>query len=273
MTGRGNTRNASVELWREYLGNRARRSRDGRFLVHGRRAITRAVECHWPLETLVYRLGAPEPPDWVRQLLETGGVPGVGLVPEVMVELAEPGEAVPELVAVAVTRRPELEEFAPGAPGDPVPVVVVDRPASAIRLGALIRSAVAFGAGGIIVTGSGVDQYDPQSVRASDGALFAIPVLRASGPAQVAAFRDRQRARGIATRIVGSDDHGGLALDEAEFDGGTVLVLGDDSEALTSAWRQVCDELVCIPTDGTLGSPSAAAVALYEIARQRRALR
>ncbi|AYF74876.1 RNA methyltransferase [Nocardia yunnanensis] len=273
MTGRGSTRNASVELWREYLSNRAKRVRDGRFLVPGRRAITRALECGWPLETLVYRLGAPEPPDWARQLLETSGVPGVGLVPEVMAELAEPSEPVPELVAVAMTQRPELEDFAPGTPAEPVPVVVIDRPASAIRLGALIRSAAAFGAGGVIVTGSGADHYDPQSVRASDGALFAVPVLRASGAAQVAAFRDRQRARGVDTRIVGSDDHGGLALDDARFGGGTVLVLGDDSDSLTPAWRQVCDELVCVPTDGTLGSPSAAAVALYEISRQRRALR
>ncbi|MEC3914703.1 TrmH family RNA methyltransferase [Nocardia sp. CDC160] len=272
MTGRGSTRNASVELWREYLSNRAKRVRDGRFLVHGRRAITRGLECGWPLETLVYRLGAPEPPEWVRQLLETSGVTGVGLVPEVMAELAEPSEPVPELVAVALTRRPELDEFAPGTPEDPATVVVIDRPASAVRLGALIRSAVAFGAGGVIVTGSGVDHYDPQSVRASDGALFAIPVLRASGPAQVAAFRDRQRARGIATRVVGSDDHGGLALDDARFDGGTVLVLGDESQSLGPTWERVCDELVRIPTDGTLGAPSAAAVALYEIARQRRAL-
>ncbi|WP_071344377.1 TrmH family RNA methyltransferase [Nocardia seriolae] len=270
MTGRGKTRNASVELWREYLSNRVKRLRDGRFLVHGRRPISRALECRWPLEPLVYRLGAPEPPDWARQLLETSGVPGVGLVPEVMAELAEPTEAVPEIVAVAVARRPELEYFVPGTPEDPATVVVIDRPASAMRLGALIRSAVAFGAGGVIVTGSGADHFDPQSVRASDGALFAVPVLRAAGPAQVAAFRDRQRARGIDTRIVGSDDHGGLALDDARFDGGTILVLGDESESLPPAWRHVCDELICIPTDGTLGAPASAAVALYEISRQRR---
>ncbi|MEV6098508.1 TrmH family RNA methyltransferase [Nocardia sp. NPDC051981] len=271
MTRRANTRTAAVQVWQAYLTTRAARIRDNRFLVQGIRPISRALERRWPLETLVYRL--PEPSPWARQVLDSSGVPGVGLVPEVMAGLAEPGEPVPELVAVAVTQRPELEDFAPGTPEDPATVVVIDRPASAIRLGALIRSAAAFGVGGVIVTGSGVDHYDPQSVRASDGALFAVPVLRASGPAQVGTFRDRQRARGVATRIVGSDDHGGLALDDAEFDGGTVLVLGDESESLAPAWRQVCDELICIPTDGTLGAPAAAAVALYEISRQRRALR
>ncbi|GAB2551600.1 TrmH family RNA methyltransferase [Nocardia heshunensis] len=273
MTRRENTRTAAVAVWQAYLTTRAARIRDGRFLVQGMRPISRALECRWPLETLVYRLGGPEPSPWARQVLDSSGVPSVGLVPEVMAGLAEPLEAVPELVAVAVTQRPEIEEFAPGTPDDPATVVVIDRPSSAIRLGSLIRSAVAFGAGGVIVTGSGVDHYDPQSVRASDGALFSVPVLRVSGPAQVAAFRDRQRARGVRTRIVGSDDHGGVALDDVDFTGGTVLVLGDESESLAPAWQQVCDELVCIPTDGTLGVPAAAAVALYEISRQRRTLR
>ncbi|WP_307817825.1 TrmH family RNA methyltransferase [Nocardia acididurans] len=268
-----NTRNAEVQTWQAYLKNRATRTRDGRFLVYGERPILRALECRWPLETFVYRLGAPEPSAWARRVLDSSGVPSVGLVPEVMAELAEPTESVPDLVAVAVTRRPELEDFQPGSADEPPTVVVIDRPASPARLGALIRSSVAFGAEGVIVTGSGADHYDPQSVRASDGALFAVPVLRASGPAQVVAFRDRQQQRGIDTRIVGSDDHGGIALDDLEFGGATVLVLGDDTETLAPAWQQACDELVCIPTDGTLGSPAAAAVALYEISRQRRALR
>ncbi|WP_327145026.1 TrmH family RNA methyltransferase [Nocardia sp. NBC_01327] len=273
MTRRANARNASVQVWQAYLNNRASRLRDNRFLVHGMRPIAQALECRWPLETLVYRLGGPEPSAWAREVLDSSGVPSVGLVPEVMSELAEPSQQVPELVAVAIARRMELEDFAPGTPDHPPNVVVIDRPASPARLGGLIRSAAAFGAGGVIVTGSGADHYDPRSVQASAGALFAVPVLRASGPAQVLAFRDRQRRRGIATRIVGSDDHGGIALDELAFDGGTVLVLGDESETLGSAWQQACDELVCIPSDGTLGAPSAAAVALYEISRQRRALR
>ncbi|WP_067704801.1 TrmH family RNA methyltransferase [Nocardia jejuensis] len=270
MTRRVNTRNASVQVWQAYLNNRASRLRDNRFLVHGMKPLTRAFECRWPLETLVYRLGAPELPDWARTVLDSSGVPTVGLVPEVMAELGHPSESVPELVAVAVSRRMELDDFAPGSPESPATVVVIDRPTSASRLGALISSSAAFGASGVIITGAGVDQYDPHSVRASDGALFAVPVLRASGPAQVGAFRDRQRARGIGTRIVGSDDRGGVALDELRFGGATVLVVGDEGETLTPAWRQVCDELVCIPTDGPLGAPSSAAVALYEISRQRR---
>ncbi|MBF6132472.1 RNA methyltransferase [Nocardia otitidiscaviarum] len=273
MTQRGSTRNASVQVWQAYLNNRTKRARDGRFLVLGQRAIARALETDWPLETLVYRLGTPEPSVWARQVIDSSGVPSVGLVPELMAELAEPAESVPELVAVAVSRHTELEDFAPGSAADPPVVVVIDRPSSALRLGALLRSAAAYGAAGVIVTGSGADHFDPQAVRASDGALFAVPVFRVPGPERVLAFRDALEARGLDPRIVGSDDRGGMALDELDFGGATILVLGDERDTLGSAWAPVCDELVSIPTHGTLGAPSAAAVALYEISRQRRALR
>ncbi|MFI6866902.1 TrmH family RNA methyltransferase [Nocardia sp. NPDC050406] len=266
-------RNASVQVWQGYLNNRTKRTRDGRFLVHGKRAIARALESAWPLETLVYRLGAPEPSEWARKVLDTSGVPSVGLVPELMAELAEPSEAVPELVAIAVSRQTELADFAPGSPEEPPVVVVIDRPSSALRLGALVRSAAAFGAAGVIVTGSGADHFDPQAVRASDGALFALPVFRVPGASQVSAFRDTLEARGCDPRIVGGDDRGGMALDELDFGGATILVLGDETESLGAGWASVCDELVRIPTDGSLGAPSAAAVALYEISRQRRMLR
>ncbi|MGV9677471.1 hypothetical protein ACWDSJ_19530 [Nocardia sp. NPDC003482] len=64
------TRNATVGEWRALLTHRAARHHDGRFLVHGRAAITAAVANDWPIEALLYRLGAPEPPAWARELLD-----------------------------------------------------------------------------------------------------------------------------------------------------------------------------------------------------------
>lgn len=152
-------------------------------------------------------------------------------------------------------------------------VVVFDRPNSPGNLGTLIRSADAFGASGVIVTGHGADQYDPQTVRASTGSLFAVPVIRAAGPAQVLEFRDRQVLRGIPTRIVGTDEKGPRAAYDHDFTEATILVVGNEASGMSAAWQQTCDDMVHIPMGGTassLGAPSAAAVALYEISRQRR---
>ncbi|MCP2299890.1 RNA methyltransferase, TrmH family [Nocardia amikacinitolerans] len=274
MTRRVSTRNASVQVWQAYLNNRTKRHRDSRFLVQGVRPITQAIANGWPLETLLYRLGAPDLSGWARGVLDTTDVPQVGLVPELMAELGEKAGGIPELVAVAISRQPELDTFGPGEPGEDAPVIVVfDRPNSPGNLGTLIRSADAFGACAVIVTGHGADQYDPQSVRASTGSLFAVPVYRAAGPAQVLALRDRQSARGIPTRIVGTDEHGSHAVFDQDFTESTILVIGNETSGMSAAWQDACDDLVSIPMGGTassLGAPSAAAVALYEISRQRR---
>ncbi|MFC9435768.1 TrmH family RNA methyltransferase [Nocardia sp. NPDC057030] len=274
MTRRVSTRNASVQVWQAYLNNRTKRHRDGRFLVQGVRPITQAVANDWPLETLLYRLGTPDLSSWAREVLDTSDVPQVGLVPELMAELGEKAGGIPELVAVAVSRQQELDTFEPGEPGEDAPVVVVfDRPNSPGNLGTLIRSADAFGASGVIVTGHGADQYDPQAVRASTGSLFAMPVLRAAGAAQVLEFRDRQVRRGIPTRIVGTDENGPRAAYDHDFTEATILVVGNETSGMSAAWADACDDMVHIPMGGTassLGAPSAAAVALYEISRQRR---
>ncbi|WP_019928026.1 RNA methyltransferase [Nocardia sp. BMG111209] len=269
------TRNAAVAEWQAYLTNRNRRHRDGRFLIQGRDAIAAALHHGWPVQTLVYRLGAPALPGWARDLLEGGTVPAVGLVPELMVELAENYGATPELVAVAAMRSVESAEFRP--PPTPSPVImVVERPESPLRLGGLIHTAHAFGATAVGVCGPGADEYDPQCVRASAGSLFALPVFRMPGPSAVRALRDRQLRRGADIRIVGvttDDTSSGAArpVDEFDFTNGTIVVLGEAD--LGAAWRAECDELVRLPAAGTLAAPCTASVVLYEISRQRRALR
>lgn len=273
MTRQIHSRNAAVQVWTAYLDNRTKRHRDGRFLVHGVRPITQAIEHGWPLETLLYRLGDPPLSSWARQILETTAVPAVGLAPALMAELGEKAGSPPELVAVAEHTPADLTDYSAGEPGESPVVVVFDRPNSPGNLGTLIRSADAFGVSAVVVTGHGADQYDPRCVRASTGSLFAVPVLRAAGPAEVLGFRDRQVQRGIPTRIVGTDERGSRAIFDHDLRDATILVVGNETSGMSAAWLAACDETVTIPMGGTassLGAPSAAAVALYEISRQRR---
>ncbi len=273
------TRNAAVGEWQAYLTNRAKRHRDGRFLVHGRAALTAAVRGQWPLETLLYRVGTPELPDWARELLDRSDAPNTGLVPELMTELADSVTGTPDLVAVAKLRTPSLDEFAPGAPGErhPPVVVVIEQPTSPLRLGSVIRAAHGFGAAAVVISGAGADHYDPRCVRASEGALFGLPVFRVSGARPVHDFCDRQAGRDIATWIVGvvpdRTDPGIRPVYEQDFRDATIVVIGDEAEDLGPTWRDSCDELVSIPVEGAMAAPCAASIALYEIFRQRRMLR
>lgn len=263
MTRPSTTRNASVGEWRAYLGNRARRRRDGRFLVHGREPITAAVANGWPLEAVLYRLGAPLPA-WAREVLDNDAVPAIGLVGDALDELAEPDTGTPELVALAHTRSRDGSEVRL----DPArPVVVIDRPASALRLGSVLRTAHAFGAAAVVISGSGADEYDPRCVRASAGALFAVPVVRVPGPAAVAELR---AGAGVPARLVGvGADPADEPVDAHTFADATIMVFADDGE-LDARWRDACDEMVRIPAGAMPVTPCAVSVVLYEISRQRR---
>ena len=86
--------------------------------------------------------------------------------------------------------------------------VLLDRPASPGNIGRIIRSADAFGADGIIVTGHAADVYDPRAVRASTGSLFARAGGPRSLPARGGRLGDAQRARGSPVAVVGTDEHG-----------------------------------------------------------------
>lgn len=273
MTRRITTRNASIQLWQAYLNNRSKRHRDGRFLIQGVRPINQAVAAGWPLETLLYRLGDPQLSGWAREVMDSSQAPRVGVAPELMAELGEKGEGVPELVAVAVSRHDDLAAFEPGEPGDVPVIVVFDRPNSPGNLGTLIRSADSFGVDAVVVTGHGADHYDPRAVRAATGSLFALPVFRVAGPEQVCALRDRQTCRGIPTEIIGTDERGGRAIYDHDLAGATIAVIGNETSGMSAAWLGACDDTVRVPMGGTassLGAPSAAAVTLYEISRQRR---
>ncbi len=273
MTARVSSRNAGFQQWQSYLTNRSKRTKARRFLVQGVRPITLAVEHDWPLEEILYRIGGGPLSDWARELIDGSQVPTVGLVPDLIAELGEKSGAVPELIVVAHSRMPDLATWDPPEP-NPV-IVVFDRPSSPGNLGTLIRSANAFGAAAVVVTGHAADQFDPQCVRASTGSLFAIPVIRAADASSVSEFRDRQCRNGMDLTIVGTDERGDADIFDHDFTGGTILVIGNETRGMSAAWRDVCDVTVGIPIGGaasSLGAPSAGAVCLYEISRQRRSL-
>jgi len=267
-TLRVTSRNARFQQWQSLLGNRAKRQRLGEFLVQGVRPISLAAASGWPLHALIYDAGRPLS-DWAQQLLRTVDSVQVAMAPDLLAELGEKADSQPELVAVAGLPRDDLDRI----PADEGFLgVVLDRPASPGNIGSIIRSADAFGAHGVIVTGHAADVYDPRSVRASTGSLFAVPVVRCASHREVAGWLAARRARGWPVVLAGADEHGGQAVFDADFTGPTLLVVGNEGTGLSGGWRELCDRLVSIPMTGaasSLNAASAATAVLYEAARQR----
>jgi TrmH family RNA methyltransferase len=252
------TRNASFQQWQALLTNRTKRHRAGEFLVQGVRPISLAVEYGWDIRALIY-------PDrralsgWARDVLERTGAQPVAMAPELVSELAGKDEA--ELIAV-VGMAPET----PIAPDPHLLVVVFDRPATPGNVGTLVRSADAFGASAVIITGHAADPYDPKAVRASTGSLFALPVLSADGVSEALSLLPAD------AQIVATDEHGAVDVDEHDLRGPTVILVGNETAGLSAAWREAAHATVRVPITGaasSLNAASAGTVVLYEAVRQR----
>ena len=261
-------RNARFQQWEALLTNRAKRHRWREFLVQGVRPITMAIRHGWPVRALLYD-ATRDPSGWASELLATVDTTRVAMAGRLLHELGGKDDP-PELVAVVAFADDDLDRIP--TDGDPL-VVVFDRPSSPGNLGTVIRSADAFGAAGVIVTGHAADIYDPKTVRATTGSLFALPVVGSWSSQPVLEWLEAARHHGTAFTIVGTDEHGEIEITEQDLTGPTVLVVGNEAAGLAASWRRASDALVHIPITGTassLNAATAAAVALYEANRQRR---
>ena len=267
-TLRVTTRNARFQQWEALLGNRTKRQRSGEFLVQGVRPITLAVQHGWQIRVLLYDAEAPLS-RWARQTLGSVMADTVAVSQELMRELGGKTETAPELLAVVGLPPDDLDRI-PLSPG--MLTVVFDRPTSPGNIGTVIRSADALGASGVVISGHAADVYDPKAVRASTGSLFSVPVVRVASHTPVLGWLDAVRAGGIPARLVGTDENGEMDLADCDFSQPTLILIGNETTGLSSAWRDACDSLVRIPISGSassLNAATAASIVLYEAARQR----
>jgi tRNA G18 (ribose-2'-O)-methylase SpoU len=255
--------NDEFQLALALLTNRRHRHRQRRFFVEGVRAIDQAVANAWPIESLWTSVGA-RLSGWATALVESDlAREHVEAEPELMAQLSGKEET-SELLAIVEMPPDDLARIRIAA--DAL-VVVFDRPVSPGNLGSVIRSADALGAHGVVVTGHAADLYDPQTVRASTGTLFALPCVRAESLDASSCWLE-------PLHVVGSSAHGDVEPASVDLAGPTALVIGNETAGLSRSWREGCDVLVRIPMRGTADSLNAAAAAsilLYEADRQRRA--
>jgi TrmH family RNA methyltransferase len=80
------------------------------------------------------------------------------------------------------------------------------------------------------------------------------------------------RAAGVPVRVVGTDESGQFDVADHDLTGPTLFVVGNETNGMSTAWREACDVVVRIPIGGaasSLNAANAATVVLYEAGRQR----
>ncbi len=262
------TRNARFQQWHALLGNRNKRQRAKEFLVQGVRPITMAVEHGWPLHALLFD-ASRSLSRWAEELLRGTGTERVAMAPELLAELSEKSDGTPEVLAVVEMPPDDLTRI---KVHDGFLGLLFDRPTQPGNVGSIIRSADAFGADGLIVTGHAADVYDPKAVRATTGSLFSVPVVRSPAPRDVMEWLEKERAQGRPVAVVGTDEGGEADVCDFDLTQPVLLLIGNETAGLSAAWRELCDHVISIPMTGSassLNASNAACVVLYEAARQR----
>ncbi len=255
---------------------KARASRTGRpgagpEWVAGRNSVLEALEAQIPIKTAYVAEGA-ERDDRLRDILKLAADRGTALLEVTRVQLDRlTGGAVHQGVAL------QLPAYNYAHPDDllataleadsPALVVALDSITDPRNLGAIVRSAAAFGANGVLIPERRSAGMTAAAWKTSAGAAARLPIARATN-----LNRTLRSYADAGCTLVGLDGSAPSSLGDLDLSGPLVLVVGSEGEGLSRLVRETCDHLAAIPIAAeveSLNAGVAAGIGLYEIAKSR----
>ncbi|MBS0517492.1 MAG: 23S rRNA (guanosine(2251)-2'-O)-methyltransferase RlmB [Proteobacteria bacterium] len=167
---------------------------------------------------------------------------------------------------VAPLEEPAIEDLLARC-GEDALVLALDQVTDPHNVGAILRSAAAFGVAGLVVTERNAPADTGVLAKSASGALEIVPMVRA---VNLARTLDQLKEAGFW--LYGLDERGDTSIGALDLRGRVCIVLGAEGEGLRRLTAEKCDRLVTIPTQPVLAAlnvSNAAAVAAYEWARRR----
>ena len=240
--------------------------------VAGRNAVLEALTARIPTKAAYVAEGA-ERDDRLRDILKLAAGRSLALLEVTRAELDRlTGGAVHQGVALqlpAYTYAHPDDLLATALDADtPALVVALDGITDPRNLGAIVRSAAAFGAQGVLIPERRAAGMTAAAWKTSAGAAARIPIARATNLNRtLRAYAD------AGLTLLGLDGASDTAIgDIPETSGPLVLVVGSEDTGLSRLVREACDVVVAIPITTTVESLNAGVavgIALYEISRHR----
>ncbi|URQ74592.1 MAG: RNA methyltransferase [Candidatus Ochrobactrum gambitense] len=239
------------------------RDQQGVFLAEGLKLVIDALEQDWRIKTLVFAKSG-KGNKMVEQVAARTFAKG-GLVLEVT-----------EKVISAITRRdnPQVvvgvfeQQYQPLASLKPKHndvYIALDRVRDPGNLGTVIRTADAVGAKGVILIGDTTDPYSLETVRATMGSVFSVPLYKTTEN-DFLNWRKGFSGLIVGTHLKGAVDYRTIPYANKPV----VLMMGNEQQGLPDNLANACDKLARIPQAGradSLNLAIATGVMLYEIRR------
>jgi 23S rRNA (guanosine2251-2'-O)-methyltransferase len=233
----------------------------------GIHAVREALAAGRPLERIVVARGRHgERIEEIVRLAREHGMP-VRFEDRVQLDRLAGCEEHQGVVGVAAAKHTAtLEQLVAAAGAEPL-LVLLDGIEDPRNLGAIVRSALAAGAAGVVIAERRAAGLTDTVSRAAAGALEHLPVARVANLA-----RAMEELKESGWWLVGLEERAEKAHTEQDLTGKIALVLGGEGKGLHELVRKRCDFLVAIPTVGPVRSLNvsvAAGVVLFEAVRQR----
>ena len=239
--------------------DKRQRKKDGLILVEGFDELTLALSCGFVPQTL---LSAPELASQTLTFPLVESSESLTVSRGVFEKISYRDNPDGWLGIFPMPSR-ELEEL----PLSETPLVLiaesVEKPGN---LGAILRTADAARVDAVLVCDPRVDVWNPNVIRASRGAVFAVPVVEVESPRALNWLRSRKM------RVVAASPSGSVAYTSVDMKGPLAIAVGTEDEGLTEFWMSAADACVNIPMNGKVNSLNvsiAAALMIYEAKRQR----
>jgi len=253
--------NALVKELRQAF-SRAELTSDGYCAIEGFRILEEAIRSGLRFRAVFFSESAV--PRAEKLLSQLGAQVETLLLADKLFSSAVPSDAPQGVAALARWKELSREDVLAKSPAGPILVIAgVQDPGN---LGTILRSAEAFGAGGVLLGEGTVSPYNPKVVRASAGSVFRLPLAWAKLSESLSGIKDH------GLRLVGTASHQGTPLDQAKLSGRLAIFIGSEGAGLSQDLIQHMDEVLAIPQTAQVESLNvgvAASIVLYEVARQK----
>jgi TrmH family RNA methyltransferase len=253
--------NALVKELRQAF-SRGEHTADGHYAIEGFRILEEAIRSGVRFRAVFFSESAAGRAE--KLLSQLGAQVETLLLPDKLFESSVPTDAPQGVAALARWKEFSVEEVLARSQSGPLLVIAgVQDPGN---LGTILRSAEAFGAGGVLLGEGTVNPFNPKVVRASAGSVFRIPMARAKLSETLPSMKK------LGLRLVATASHKGTPLHEAELSGHLAIFIGGEGAGLSRDLIKEMDEVVAIPQAEqveSLNAGVAASIVLYEVTRQR----
>lgn len=204
------------------LNDKKNRQKTGLIVLEGEKSIQGAIEAGLELESIFF-----ENDKYVKSAKKMYKVNE-----KILEKITTTKSAAPVLATIKKPQR-SLSEFKKFKK-----IAVFENIKDAGNLGTILRSAVAFGIEGLILSGDCVDEFSPKTIRSSVGTIFKIPVIHFD----IKDFEEFQKTHEFISTVV----CGGKSLGEFKFPEKFLLFFGSEAEGLSANLEKLCTEKITV---------------------------